>query len=98
MDHNEKITKGFLINGLIFVGLTLGLLALNQILWQSWLDTLVLIAIFAVGTLQFFVNLVLSLVFWKKDRPAAAWAAMASGTAVPMIGNLLLYGMTRLFI
>ena len=98
MDHTEKITKGFIINGLIFVGLTLGLLVLNQILWQSWLDTLVLIAIFAVGTLQFFVNLVLSLVFWKKDRPAAAWAAMASGTAVPMVGILAIYGMAQLII
>jgi heme/copper-type cytochrome/quinol oxidase subunit 4 len=97
MDHNEKIAKGFLINGLIFVGLTVGSIALNQLLWQSWLDTLVLIAIFGLGAIQFFVNLVLSLVFWKKDRPATAWAAMASGTAVPMVGIMLIYGLTRLF-
>lgn len=98
IDHTEKIGRGFLINGLIFAGLTLGLITLNQILWQSWLDTLVLILLFALGTLQFFANMVLSLIYWKKERPAAAWAAMASGTVVPMVGILVIYGVTRLFV
>lgn len=98
MDQTEKVGKGFLINGLIFLGLTVGLITLNQILWQSWLDTLVLIALFALGAIQFFVNMVLSLVYWKKERPAAAWAVLASGTVVPMVGILVIYGMTRLFV
>lgn len=97
MDHNAKIARGFLINGLIFVGLTLGLITLNQMLWQSWVDTLMLIALFALGTLQFFVNMVLSLVYWRKDKWDTAWAAMASGTVVPLVGILAIYGLTRLF-
>jgi hypothetical protein len=98
MDHTEKIVKGLVINGVIFVGLALGLLVLNQILWQSWLDNLYLIALFGLGTLQFLANMILSLILWVREKPDTAWGYMASGTAVPMVGILLIYGVTRLFV
>jgi hypothetical protein len=52
----------------------------------------------ALSNLQFFLNVVLSLVLWKRERPELAWALLASGTLVPLLGGLLLYGVRALVV
>ncbi|MGC9399658.1 MAG: hypothetical protein ACP5HM_11045 [Anaerolineae bacterium] len=98
MDHTAKLVKGFIINSAIFVGLTLALLFLNRLLREVWLDTLYLVILFGLGGVQFFANMVLSLILWKREQPDVAWATAASGTVVPMVCILVIYGVAQLIL